>query len=356
MDTKQFHRKLRRLSPLDSLSSKHFELLAKKIKLVPAEKGEVLFKKGESDKSHIYLIEGKVELVKGNQTVDIVAADSEQAKHPIAHAQPRTMNARIITTEAGYIKIPSDMLDIMLTWDQTGDYHVDEVTQMEDEDVTDWMVNILQSKAFRRVSPANLQSIFLRLEEVQYKAGDVVIKQDKEGDYFYIVKSGICQATRTLPSRRGSIKLAELRPGDIFGEEALISDTPRNATMTMVTDGSLMRLSKDDFLSLMNEPMLNKITYKQGMELAKQKSIVWLDVRLPNEYKQMRIPGSLNLPLVFLRLKMNKLDKNKAFIVYCDTGGRSSAASFLLGLEGYDAYVLENGLQNVKEELLEKGN
>jgi len=353
MDNTAFHLKLRQLSPLDSLSSKHFELLVNKISPLSAKKGDYLFRRGKSDKAHIYLIEGQLELIKGNQQIDVINADTEQAKHPVAHAQPRSMDARVISKTASYIKIPSDMLDIMLTWDQTGDYHVDEVMQMEEEDVTDWMVNILQSKAFRRVSPANLQSIFLRLEEIQYKAGEVVITQDQEGDYFYIVKSGLCQATRKLPKRPGSLKLAELKPGDVFGEEALISETPRNATLTMVTDGSLMRLSKDDFLHLMNEPMLNRVSFEQGMHLSKEKPVVWLDVRLPNEHKQRRIANSINLPLVFLRLKMKTLDKQKTYIVYCDTGGRSSAAVFLMSLEGFDAYVLDKGLQNVKDEILE---
>ena len=353
MDTTEFHRKIRELAPLDSLSSKHFELLVKKVRQIKGKKGERIFRRGESDKNHIYLLEGKIELTKGNQMIDIIKSGTEQAKHSIAHSQPRTLDARIITSEAVYIKIPSDMLDIMLTWDQTGEYHVDEVTLMEDEDDTDWMVNILQSKAFRRISPANLQSIFLRMEEVSYKAGDIVINQDQPGDYFYILKSGLCQATRKLPTRPGSIKLADLRPGDTFGEEALISDTPRNATLTMITDGSLMRLSKEDFLALMNEPMLNRISYKEGLKLAEQKPVIWLDVRLPNEHKQQHIPGSQNLPLVFLRMKMKQLDKNKTFILYCDTGGRSSAAAFLLGLEGFDTYVLTDGIASIKAGLLE---
>ncbi len=353
MDLTEIQQKIRDLAPLDSLSSKHFDLLAKKISPVHAKKGDLVFRQGMVDKHHVYLLEGRIELSKSNQTIDVVKSGTEQAKHPVAHSQPRSMDARIISDEAIYIKIPSDMLDIMLTWDQTGDYHVDEVTMMESEDDTDWMVNILQSKAFRRISPANLQSIFLRMEEVQYRAGEVVITQDQPGDYFYIVKSGLCQATRKLPKRPGSIKLADLKPGDIFGEEALISDTPRNATLTMVTDGSLMRLSKEDFLTLMTEPMLNRISYQEGLQLAEKKPVVWLDVRLPNEHQHQHIPGSQNLPLVFLRMKKKLLDKGKTYIIYCDTGGRSSAAAFLLGLEGFDAYVLNDGISSMDTELLE---
>jgi len=356
MDTTEFHNTIRQLAPLDSLSSRHFELLFKKINTVHGKQGERIFNRGETDKSNIYLLEGKIELRKGNQIIDIIKSGTEQAKHPIAHSQPRTLDAKIITSEALYIAIPSDMLDIMLTWDQTGDYYVDDVAQMEEEDETDWMVNILQSKAFRRISPANLQSIFLRMKEVAYRAGEIIITQDQPGDYFYVLKSGLCQATRKLPNRPGSLKLADLKPGDIFGEEALISDTPRNATLTMITDGSLMQLSKEDFLALMKEPMHKRISYKEGQKMAEEQAVVWMDVRLPNEHKQRFIPGSINLPLVFLRMKLKQLEKDKPYIVYCDTGGRSSAAAFLLGLEGFDAYVLNDGLSSIKNGLLKESN
>ena len=99
--------------------------------------------------------------------------------------------------------------------------------------------------------------------------------------------------------------------------------------------------------------MLNRVSFSEGIQMSREKPVIWLDVRLPNEHKQRRIADSINLPLVFLRLKMKNLDKQKTYIVYCDTGGRSSAAVFLMGLEGFDAYVLDKGLQNVKDEVLE---
>lgn len=57
-----------------------------------------------------------------------------------------------------------------------------------------------------------------------------------------------------------------------------------------------------------------------------------------------KIKGSMNMPLYLLRLRINKIDKSKIYILYCDTGARSSAAAFLLSERGFDAYVLEGGL------------
>ncbi len=68
--------------------------------------------------------------------------------------------------------------------------------------------------------------------------------------------NGKCVVTRETPLNRDGIKLAELGVGDTFGEEALIAEAKRNATVTMITDGVLMRLNKKDFRELMNEPLL----------------------------------------------------------------------------------------------------
>ena len=64
----------------------------------------------------------------------------------------------------------------------------------------------------------------MRMQRVDHKAGDIVIKQGDEGDYFYVIVKGKCLVTRETPLNKEGIKLAELGMGDTFGEEALISE------------------------------------------------------------------------------------------------------------------------------------
>lgn len=242
-------------------------------------------------------------------------------------------------------KINSDMLDIMLTWDQTGSYSVEPVDEEDEE--TDWMTRILQTRAFHRIPPANIQAMFMRMELVSFRPGEKVIEQDDEGDFFYIIKEGRCLVTRSTPANPNGVKLATLSVGDSFGEEALISDSKRNATITMLTDGHLMRLNKEDFNSLLNEPLLDWVDYDEGKKLV-DGGAVWFDVRLPTEYKAKHIKGSINIPLIFLRMKANSLDTDKKYVIYCDTGRRSSAASFLLNEKDIATYVLKDGVDTAE--------
>jgi CRP-like cAMP-binding protein len=288
------------------------------------------------------VVKGEVELRSAEKVVRVIVGGSEEGRHPLAPQIPRHLSARA-KTNVEYFSVDSDLLDIMLTWDQTGAFEVGELQTQEENSTDDWMTTILQTKAFHRIPPANIQAVLMRMENITRKAGDVIIKQGDEGDYFYVIVKGQCVVTRETPLNRDGIKLAELGVGDTFGEEALIAEAKRNATITMQTDGVLMRLAKDDFRELMNEPLLQWANYDQAREIVARGGR-WLDVRLPSEHQNMSIEGSLNIPLYFIRLKLSTLDPKIPYVVYCDTGRRSSAAAYILVERGFDAYVLRGGL------------
>ncbi len=319
---------IKTLSPINSLNTENTSDLIKKLKAEVIQPGHYIFKNGDMDKAHVYILKGNIELVVDKKIIKTISGGSEGSKQPIAHSFPRTVSARAKTTTS-IIRVNSDMLDIMLTWDQTGSYSVESLEESDDDDSTDWMTRILQTRAFHRIPPANIQAMFMRMETTHFKPGELVIKQDEPGDYFYIIQEGRCLVTRSTPANPKGVKLATLSVGDSFGEEALISDSKRNATVTMLTEGSLMRLNKEDFNSLLNEPLLNWVDYSEAKKIIDEGGM-WLDVRLPTEYKAKHIKDCINIPLIFLRMKANSLDKNKKYVIYCDTGRRSSAASFLL--------------------------
>ena len=345
---------LKQIVPSNALKAENFEELASKTFVETVSAGKTIFKEGDTDKKSVYVIEGEVEIAPGSPKDSdvttpggyIVKAGSDKAKHALVNRQPRKQSA-IAKTDCKIVRIDSDLLDILLTWDQLSGIEVAEISAEDDgrktDDEGDWMTSILQSKAFLQVPPANIQTMFMRMQEMPAKAGTEIIKQDGEGDYYYIIKQGKCKVTRN--SKTGKpITLATIGVGDAFGEEALLSDAKRNANVTMETDGALMRLSKDDFNELLKEPMLNWLTGEEADALVKNESAVWVDVRMESEHKDSGIPGSINIPLITLRIKASSLDSKKKYIVYCDSGRRSSAAAFLLGERGITAYCLQGGL------------
>jgi CRP-like cAMP-binding protein/rhodanese-related sulfurtransferase len=333
---------LRSLSPMDGLKHDNLRALARKTVIETAAPGQFLFRKGETEKRSVYVLSGEVELREDDKVLGTVEGGTARARMPLTPSLPRPVSARA-RSEVEYISVDADLMDVMLTWDQTGSYEVSELRNEVMAESQDWMTTLLQTKAFHRIPPANIQAIFMRMEQVNYRAGDLVLKQGEDGDYFYVITTGKCVVTRETPLNKDGIRLAELEVGDTFGEEALISEAKRNATVTMLTDGTLMRLGKDDFQRLMNEPMLQWVDFAQAGEIIANGGR-WLDVRLPSEFESFHQEDAINIPLYFIRLKLKTLDTSTPYVVCCDTGRRSSAAAYVLSERGFNAYVLKNGL------------
>jgi CRP-like cAMP-binding protein len=335
---------LRTLTPLEGMKRENLHALAKKVTVKQMTAGRVLFKEGDADKRTIWIIKGLVEISEHGRTIGMIEGGGAEARAPLNQSVPRKVTARAVE-DVDYLAIDADLLDVMITWDQTGNYEVGELQAQfgGDNENSDWMTTLLQTKAFHRIPPANLQAIFMRMNRVPCRAGELIIKQGEEGDYFYAIVQGRCLVTRESPLNQKGIKLAELAVGETFGEEALIAEAKRNATVTMLTDGVLMRLNKQDFRDLMHEPLLRWVDEAQAMKIIQNRG-QWLDVRLPSEYQNLAIEGSINIPLYFVRLKLNALDRNMPYVVVCDTGRRSSAAAFVLSERGFDAYVLKGGI------------
>jgi len=334
---------LKSLAPLEGMKRDNLHALARKVQLRQLPAGRLFFKEGEKDQRTIWVVAGTVELKEGDRTIGMIRGGEPESRNPLAPGQPRRFSARAIE-DVDYIAIDSDLLDVMITWDQTGTYEVSELQgQTESGAGDDWMTTLLSTKAFHRIPPANIQAIFMRMQRAPYRAGEVVIKQGDEGDFFYAIVSGKCVVTRETPLNKDGIRLAELGVGDTFGEEALIAEAKRNATVTMLTDGVLMRLNKQDFRELMNDPLLQWVNDDQAKKIVARGG-KWLDVRLPSEYQNLRVEDAINLPLYFIRLKLSALDPSIPYVVYCDTGRRSSAGAYIMVERGFEAYVLKGGL------------
>ena len=336
---------LKRFSPLDGLKRDNLAALARKVRIRELSPQQMLFKEGDTEKRTIYIVSGALELVDQGNIIEVIEGGTDSARSPVSPLYPRRFNARA-HDRVQYISIDSDLLDVMLTWDQTGSYEVSELHgEVDGVGGEDWMTMLLQAKAFHKIPPANIQAIFMRMQQINYKSGDVVLKQGSEGDYFYVLIRGKCLVTRETPLNKDGIKLAELRVGDTFGEEALISDAKRNATVTMLTDGSVMRLGKEDFKRLLNEPMLEWVNLQEAETIIREGG-QWLDVRLPSEFENHHKDGALNIPLYFIRLKISTLDRNRKYVVCCDTGRRSSAGAYILSERGFQAFVLKGGINS----------
>jgi len=87
---------------------------------------------------------------------------------------------------------------------------------------------------------------------------------------------------------------------------------------------------------------------KQFYEMIqKEKNVIILDVRTPQEYQEVYISNAINIPVQILGQQLDKLKnfKDKKILVYCRSGHRSAIASQILDRAGFkNVYNLKGGL------------
>ncbi len=314
---------LRQFLPFNALDGQFLSQAAERLEIKTAKKGTLIFKRGKILTESFFLLEGQVDLINNEFGAEKVLGGSERARSALNQESPSTVSA-IAKSPVTYFTLETESLDKLLA-----DMQSAQVGKV------DWMSCMLQSPLFFRIPLSQLQELFKKFESVPVKKDERVIREGAKGDYFYVLAAG----SAVISDRSGSVNLP-LKPGQYFGEEALISDSPRNASVTMTTPGLLKRLSAEDFSVLLKQPVL-QYTDMAGL-MKSRKSVKILDVRLPLEYRACHIPGSINIPLSRLRRAVPELSVNMIYAVWGEAGTRADTAAYLLCQAGFDAVVLNH--------------
>ncbi len=326
---------LKAFVPFNSLSTEPFSQLLPHLIIREINGGEMLFRENDIDANTYYLLSGRLELVDA-QSKQTLTGGGTQARYALSQLKPRQHSASA-QGKCTIMEVNSTLLEKYLIWDQ-----VIKSLQTIPAMGSEWMLRLLESKTLIRLPVGNIPLVFARLQEISVKPGQVIIREGDLGDYYYIIKEGQFRVWHQEGDQETT--LAELKFGDAFGEEALITDAPRNASVTAVTKGTLMRLAKGDFRQLVETPLTSAVNDKEAVELLKKGAGI-IDVRLESEFENINIKGSKNIPLYALRQKTRVLDPGRAYLVVCDTGERSMTGAFLLKERGITAHVLKGGVR-----------
>jgi rhodanese-related sulfurtransferase len=325
--------------PLGAFKPSYMNFLLQQASVDYLYAGQTLFDRGVCDYRHIYLLNGRVRLVYSSGYEELVSAGA--SRFALANEMPRPCEG-IADTDCTLLKLDSDRLDRMLSWSQISDYLLAELSIERDLDEDmDWIRTVLNSNLFYKVPPVNAERILDRMTPQVVIAGDVIVRQGEIGNCCYFIKDGVARVTRR-EEKGGLMHLADIGLGRCFGEDALVYETLRNATVTMAEDGVLMRLGKDDFKVLLIEPEVEEVSEEEAQLLAEQP--VYIDVRTQEEYDEGHLVLAANVPLNLLSLKKRLLRSDVPYVLYCDTGRRSRAAAYLLGKQGYNTLALKGGL------------
>jgi rhodanese-related sulfurtransferase len=335
------------LTPLAGLSPERLAELAQVAVLERGVRGSDPLKDRMKAAQSVFLLQGELLLAYEGGGTLVVVGGSEETRQALNRQKPQIGRSKAIT-DVDLLSVDDDVLDILATWDQvtaggTEDSAMARAVRSDARLITGaFSLSTLRSGAFAQLPAAHIDELLKRFERVKVARGDLVIREGDEGDYYYVIESGRFQVERLVGGAK--VVLAELKSSDAFGEEALVSEAKRNATVVSLGEGVLLRLAKEEFNSLLREPLLRCLGFEDAAARVRAGAL-WLDVRYPSEYQYDKLPGAINVPLAEVRNMFAVLDRSKEYVAYCQSGRRSAAAAFLFAQRGFKVWVLEGGLK-----------
>jgi cAMP-dependent protein kinase regulator len=116
---------------------------------------------------------------------------------------------------------------------------------------------------FAALSKKDRQQLSHHLDELIVQPGDHLVDQGRLAHEFFVIEEGTADVTRD------GEQLAELGPGDFFGEMALVGDARRNASVTATTPMRVIIMHERDFRNMRED--MPDVADKIQAEIEKRK-------------------------------------------------------------------------------------
>ncbi len=326
----------RRLPDIERLPPPYQVQLLSQARVQRCADGQVLFSAGDTDDAQLYLIDGMVLLIGNDASVQEVHSTSPEARRALDPSQPRRSSARAVGA-ATVLQVKRSLLEKLTSLAALQSEPGSGSAEATHDDPGNWMTRIARAPIFARLPPSNLMLLFEHGATVHIAAGEIVVAEGSQPNHLYVVQDGELAMSRTAPDGTARIALAELRPGDCFGAEALLTERPLDVSVRALTNSSLVRITREDFLRLIAEPVIQAIPLRQAGELVRSQRARWLDVRPAHLAADIKGDHALHIPLNELRIRLDRLPRQMPYIVTSENAATSRAGVFILldaGLDG----------------------
>jgi CRP-like cAMP-binding protein len=340
--------RIRRLTPINQLPMHYQDVVIREGEIISFPRGSRILVEGSKDEYVHYLVDGTVGILIGGQTAKHLSVNSGMSTFPLD--EPGKAREVSVTAENAVrvFRLKHAVLQREVNLAITAPpgpppevMDIDNGMDISNGDTADWIVVMLRAGLFANLPVESIQHILARVEELEVEKRQVIIEQDGPADFFYLIKRGTAEVVRKASPDSVPAHLADIGPGDGFGEEALIANARRNATVTMTSDGELLKVQREDFNTLIRDPLLKDVSLDEAGRFVSD-GARWIDARYAEQFAAGAMPDAISVPLPLLRRRCRELDPANLYIVYSDDASASAAAAFLLSARGLDArYVNE---------------
>ncbi len=324
------------------LSEGALEALSTKVTRKELPAGTQIIKEGEGGDAFYILCKGDVEITKQTEFGQDAKVGNAEAGDSFGEMSLLTSLPRSSTVTA--------KTDVTLSEISKDDF--DEVVRMDTA-----FSNMLERKAndfaeFNRlktlqplalIEPEKMLALIETMNTKRFANGETIISQGEKSDDYYVIKSGMGSVFKKEKGKEEAEQIAVLNCGEGFGEEAIIREMPRNATVKAMGDTEVLVLDKKTFESILRKSFVENAFPEDVIEELNENTVI-IDARIPPEYREEHIKEAINIPIEILRKKFTEMDKSKKYYTYCTNDSRGMTAAFLMKSMGFNVDALRGGL------------
>lgn len=289
---------LKRFDPFQAMGSAEVATAARHARLIEVPARRWLLRPGRRLKGRFYLVQGTVRLYSPQRDLQPRSPDARLPLYPGCEAMLSLSEVRLLHVDTAAIAF-------LLGTAQSNPGAAAPA---------DWERRFMASPLLQRLDAGVWQQLLSALTERPFEEGERLVAEGSAAHDFFVVKSGHAAV------RRGKQTVAHLGPGDFFGEDALLLNARRNATVVATRKGSILRLPKDRFTTLLVDNLVRFVkTAGEG------------------ECIDVGEPGAL----AGLREKIPSLDPGSRYHLVGGELRERALATFILTQKGFDAWPVD---------------
>ncbi len=129
-------------------------------------------------------------------------------------------------------------------------------------------------RVFTHLSARLMGQLLAGVEVQRIDAGQVVVQEGDDGDAMFVIREGRCEVARAQ-DEGGDLAIGELRPGDWFGEIAVLRGVERTATVRTLDESTLIRVSA----TVLDKLLMDDLETGVALEQTVARRLVALEAR-----------------------------------------------------------------------------